>query len=95
MMKQYIAPFVWTQKWKKVINESDIDDGFESLYSNIISNIQRSLGNGSGWIFDSVIDHSINISKYNPFSGSSHIKLSKEVWLIFKVLMIMNALNGV
>ena len=48
-----------------MINESEIDDGLESIYSI--------------WIIDSVIDHSINISKYNPLAGSSYIKLPKEL----------------
>ena len=37
--------------------------------------MQKSLGKGSEWIIDSVIDHNIIISKYNPLSGSSYIKL--------------------
>ena len=41
--------------------------------------MQKSLGKGSGWIIDSVIDHNISISKYNHFSGSSYIKLPKEL----------------
>ena len=40
---------------------------------------KKSLGKGSGWIIDSVIDHNISISKYNPLAGSSYIKLSKEL----------------
>ena len=47
---------------KAIINESDINDAFESIYTTIISNIQKSLGEGSGWIMDSFIDHNINIS---------------------------------
>ena len=31
-----------------VINESDIDDIFESIYTTIISKIKKSLGKGSG-----------------------------------------------
>ena len=31
-----------------IINESDIDDVFQSIYTTIISNIQKSLGKGSG-----------------------------------------------
>ena len=60
-----------------IINESDIDDVFESIYSTVISNIQKSLGKGSGWLIDSVIDHTISISKYNPLAGNSYIKLPK------------------
>ena len=39
--------------------------------------MQKSLGNGSAWIIDSVIDHTISISEYNPLAGSSYIKLPK------------------
>ena len=52
-------------KAETFINESDIDDVFKSIYTTIISNIQNFLGTGSGWISDLVIDHNINISKYN------------------------------
>ena len=75
-----------------VINESDIGDVFKSIYTTIISNIQKSLGNDSGWIVDSVIDHNVSISTYNHLAGSSYIKLPKELnhprkeWLIFKIM---------
>ena len=52
---------------------------FESIYSTIISNIQKSLGKGSGWIIYSVIDLTNSISKYNLLAGSSYIKLLKEL----------------
>ena len=73
------STFYSNSKAEKVINESDIDDVWESIYNTIISNTQKSLGQGSGWIIDSFIDHSINISKYNPLSGGSYIKLPKEL----------------
>ena len=44
-----------------------------------ILNIQNSLGNGSGWIIDLVIEHNNRISKLNPLAGSSYIKLPKEL----------------
>ena len=47
MIKQNMIPFIQTQA-ETVINKSDIDDVFESIYSTIKSNIQISLGNGSG-----------------------------------------------
>ena len=62
-----------------ITNESDIDDVFQSIYTPIMTNIQKSLGKGLGWIIDSVIDHNIGISKYNPLAGSSHSKLPKEL----------------
>ena len=71
--------FCSNSKAEIVIDESDIDHTFESIYVTIISNIQNSSGKGSGWIVDSVIDHSISISKYNPLDGSSYIKLPGEL----------------
>ena len=38
-----------------IINESDFDDVFESIYTTIISNIEKSLEKFWGWIIDSVI----------------------------------------
>ena len=56
-----MALFYSSSKAEKVINESDIDDLFQSVYTTIISNIQKSLGKSSGLIIDSVIDHAISI----------------------------------
>ena len=44
-----------------------------------IQTYKKSLGQGLVWIIDSVIDHSINISKYNALAGSSDIKLPEEL----------------
>ena len=51
---------------------------FQSIFTKIITNIQKSLGKGSGWMVDLVINHTISISKYNLLAGSSYIKLPKE-----------------
>ena len=51
---------------------------FKSIYNTIITNIQKSLGKGSGWIIDSVIDHDISISKYNPLAGSIY-QITKRI----------------
>ena len=61
--------FYSNSKAEVIINESDIDDVFQSIYTTIIRNIQKLLGNGSGWIIDSAIDHTISISKYNSLAG--------------------------
>ena len=66
--------FCSSSKAEIIINESDTDDLFESIYSAIISSIRKC----SGQINDSVIDHTISISKYNPLAGSIYIKLPKE-----------------
>ena len=56
------------------INESDIDHVFESIYSSIISNKQKSMGKGSVWITDSVVDQ---ISKNKPYIHKSYILPNK------------------
>ena len=43
------------------------------------NHIQKSFGKSSCWIIDSVIDHTISISKYNSLVGSSYNKLPKEL----------------
>ena len=68
-----------SSKAEMIITESDIDGVFKSIYTTILTNIQKSLGKGSGWIIDSVIDHTISISKYNALPESSYIKLPKEL----------------
>ena len=49
------------------------------MYTTIITNIHKSLLKGLGWIIDSIIDHTISISKDNPLAGSSYIKLPKQL----------------
>ena len=44
-----------------------------------MSLLQNVLGKVSNAVIDSVIDHGINISKYNPLAGGSYVKLSKEL----------------
>ena len=39
-----------SSKAEIIINESDTDDVFQSIYTTIISNIQKSLGKDSRWI---------------------------------------------
>ena len=48
---------------------------FQSIYTGIIVNTHKYLGKGSGWIINSIIDHTISISKYDLSSGNNYIKL--------------------
>ena len=77
--KTKYGTFCSQSKAEKVLEESDIDDMFESIYTTVISNIQNLLGKGSDWIIGSVIYHNINISECNPLAGSSYVKLPKEL----------------
>ena len=61
-----------------ITNESDIDDVFESILQ---------LHQTYNIIIDSVLDHTISISKYIPLAGSSYIKLPKQLDLPIKCLI--------
>ena len=58
--KALYSTFYSNFKEETIINESGIYDALESIYSTFISNIQKSLGQGLGWIIDLAIDHNIN-----------------------------------
>ena len=77
--KRKYGNFYSSLKAEIIISESDIDDVFQSMYTTIVTNVRKSIGRGSVWIIDSVIDHAISISKYNPIAWSSYVKLPKEL----------------
>ena len=91
--KTKYGTFYSNSKVETIINESDTDDVFESIDTIIISNINKSLGNVSSWITDSVTNHSINTSEYNPVAGSSYIKSPKELNHSKKVLINFQNIN--
>ena len=88
--------FCSNSKADVIINKNGIN-----LYYSYIKNIQTILRKRLGWIIDSAIEHNINISKYSPLSGSSYIKLPKELdhprkgLINIQKIDEMNALNGV
>ena len=71
--------FKFVTKAEIIINESGLDDLFQSIYTKIITKLQKSSGKGLGWIIVSVIDHTVSTFNYNPLAGSSYIKLPKEL----------------
>ena len=75
---KYIT-FYSNSKTETIINESDIDDVFELIYTTIVSDIQKYLEKYFVWIIDSALDHNINTSKYKPLADSTCIKLPKEL----------------
>ena len=77
--KTLYRTFYSNSKADTIVNEGDINDVFESIYSTIILNIQKCLRQDFGWITDSVMDHNINISKNTPLASEIYIKLPKEL----------------
>ena len=76
-IKQSMTNFYLSLKAEIIINKSDIDDVFQSIYTTIITNVQKYLRKGSGWIIDLFNERAISILKYNPLFRSRYIKLPK------------------
>ena len=72
--KTKCSTFYSHSKAELILNKSDINDLFKSVYTYVISNIEKPLRKGLDWIIDSVIDHSISILKYNPLAESIYQK---------------------
>ena len=89
------ATFYSYSKAETIINKRDINDVFESIFTTVASNIQKFLGKGSGSTIDSVIDHTISVSKYDSLAGRSYIRLKKELDHLRRGLIIMNGLKRV
>ena len=79
-MKQIIEFFIHPRKLKQLLMTVILMMYLsKSIFTTITSNIQMSVGKFLLRITDSVVDHNIDISKYKPLSGSSYIKLIKEL----------------
>ena len=89
MMQQNIA----TQNQKQLLMKAIL---IIYLNQSVLRSYQtyKNLLEGSGWIIDSVVNHTIDISKYNPLAGSSHIKLLKELPPKKSLINIQNTDNN-
>ena len=80
--------FYSSSKAEIVINDSDIDNVFQSIYTTIISNIQKSLEKGSGWFIDSVIDYTIVVYNWGlsgHFEVLRHVGQKNYAWKFIKI----------
>ena len=68
------STFYSDSKSDMLINSTDIDDTFESVYGTIISKIQQPLEKGSNWVIDSMIDRNIDRLKCKPVNGGKYPK---------------------
>ena len=77
MAKENMTLFIDTQMHNQLLAKAILmmylNQYILQLYKTRKSFLQK------GWIIDSIIDHNINISKYNPLAGSSYIKLPREL----------------
>ena len=62
-----------------VTNRIDIEASIDNAIERILELIAVWLSEGSGWVFESVELHIINIVSYFPLRGTSYIKLPEEL----------------
>ena len=62
-----------------VTNRLDIEESIDKGIERILELIAVWLSEGSGWVFESVKLHIINIVSYFPLKGTSYIKLPEEL----------------
>ena len=62
-----------------VINSDQISESIDNAIEIILELIARWLSEGSGWVFELVLSHNINIVSYFPLRGTSYIKLPEEL----------------
>ena len=82
---------------REIINENDIETVISDAGNELINRISEWISEESGWVIKPVDKHEIDISKYKPLRGSSYLPIPEKIKkqrLIFKIKMIMNALNG-
>ena len=62
-----------------IINDMDIDESLEASKQKILNKIAVWISEGSGWTVESVDNHYLNVVKYPPLTGSSYIKMPKDL----------------
>ena len=62
-----------------VTNSDQISESIDNAIEIILELIARWLSEGSGWVFELVLSHNINIVSYFPLKGKSYIKLPEEL----------------
>ena len=70
-----------------VTNRIDIEESIDNGIERILELIAVWLSEGSGWVFESVELHIINIVSYFPLRGTSYIKLPEELRHSMKTLV--------
>ena len=62
-----------------IINQMEINEALQMSQQNILNKIAQWTSEGSGWTVQSVDNHYLNITKYEPMKGSSYIQLPNEL----------------
>ena len=69
----------FNSKPQTIINKTEINKSLQSSKDHILNMIAQWISEGSGWTFESVDNHYLNIVQYQPMKASSYIKLPQEL----------------
>ena len=69
-------PVYFNSLTKLVINE---DYKLDECFNEMIYRLENWIGHGSGWIVEEIISQYLNLSSYFTLSGSTYVKLPKEL----------------
>ena len=71
------SPVYFNSLAKTVINFDKL--GLDQSFQEIIYRLENWISHGSGWIVEEIYSQYLNLSSYLPLSGSTYIKLPKEL----------------
>lgn len=62
-----------------ILNHLDVEKSLQLSQNHILEQMVCLISEGSGWTIDSINNHYMNVVKYQPVKGSSHVELPKEL----------------
>ena len=69
----------FVSKPKTVMNTNDVLESLNTNVEEILNRISNMISEGSAWIVKSITGHYLNVTKYEPLTGSSYIELPTEL----------------
>ena len=69
----------FVSKPKTVMNANDLLESLNTNVEEILDGISNMISEGSAWIVKSITGHYLNVTKYEPLTGSSYIELPSEL----------------
>ena len=79
------SPVNFNSLTKTVINYDKFK--LDDCFNEITFRLENWISHGSGWIVEEIISQFLNVSSYLPLSGSTYVKLPKELENPMKGLM--------
>ena len=75
---RYATPY-FNSRAIAITNEAMVDDAITTQNNTIQERVDMWLGEGSGWVIDTVEGHWLNLNRYTPLRGGSYIQLPENL----------------